>query len=149
MSLWESLLVSAVPVVCETIILQEMYIALYKVCASVRQRLIYGLIFIAIQYPITYMTDNIAFFAPFGIIRSILIFLLYALMLRTVFKGRFLSRCLQPRRSLPLYPYSLKFYYGLPWNGWGLMLRASAIRSGRFCCSRGFCTRRSFQSSCS
>lgn len=94
MSLWESLLVSAVPVICETIILQEMYIALYKVTASVRQRLAYGLIFIAIQYPIIYLTDNMAFLAPFSIIRSVFIFLLYVLMLRTVFKGSFLSRCL-------------------------------------------------------
>lgn len=94
MNLWESLLVSAVPVICETIILQAMYIALYKVSAAARLRLTYGLLFITIQYPVVYLTDNIAFLAPFSIIRSILIFLLYALMLRAVFRGRFLSRCL-------------------------------------------------------
>lgn len=94
MNLWESLLVSAVPVICETYILQEMYISLYKIKAVVRQRLIYGLLFISIQYPIVFLTDNYKFLAHLAIIRSVLIFLLYALMLRAVFRGRFLSYCL-------------------------------------------------------
>lgn len=94
MDIWAKLLVSAVPVVCETFILQEMYVALYKENADLRRRVIIGLLFIAVQYPIVFLTDNAEFFAHLGVFRSILIFLLYALMLLAVFRGGFLSRCL-------------------------------------------------------
>jgi two-component system, LytTR family, sensor histidine kinase AgrC len=94
MDTWQKLIVSFVPVVVETAILQELYIALYRSRVEVRDRVLYGLLFVVLIYPIVYLGDNAFFPEGFGIARSILVFVLYAMMLRVVFKGGFFAKCL-------------------------------------------------------
>lgn len=123
MDMGAKLLVSAVPVICETVILQELYMALYKEKVSIQRRVLYGLIFIAIQYPIVFFTDNPEFLAHLRVIRSVLIFLLYALMLRTVFGDKFLSRCLPAAAVFGFISVVIEtiLWFGATWLGYTLV----------------------------
>lgn len=94
MSLWEGMLISFVPVVCELIILQELYTAMFREKAAVKRRIVCLLLFFVVQYPSVFLTDYFEFLAPFKIVRSALGFIIYALSLKAVFKSGFLSRCL-------------------------------------------------------
>ena len=94
MSLWEKLLVSLVPVVCEIFLLQEMYRALFRQQGDLRRRLISGLLFIIVVYPIVFLTDNPEYFANLGPVRTVLVFMLFAFMLKAAFSTPFFARCL-------------------------------------------------------
>lgn len=94
MSLWEGMLVSFVPVVCELVILQELYIALFKEKTTMERRIVYLLLFLIVQYPTVFLTDYFEFLEPFKIVRSALVFIIFALFLKVTFKSSFMSRCL-------------------------------------------------------
>lgn len=94
MSLGEGMLVSFVPVVCELVILQELYIAMFREKVSVKRRIAGLLLVFIVQYPNVFLTDYFEFFEPFKIVRSALGFIIYALSLKIVFRSGFLSRCL-------------------------------------------------------
>ncbi|MDX9871099.1 MAG: hypothetical protein RBT41_01615 [Clostridia bacterium] len=94
MSLEEKLLVSLIPVICETFLLQEMYRALFRQRGEWRRRLTCGLLFIAVGYPIVFLTDNPEYFAHLLPVRGVLMFILYVFMLKAAFGGPFFARAL-------------------------------------------------------
>lgn len=94
MSLWEGMLVSFVPVVCEFVILQELYTVLFGEKVSIDRRIICILFFFIVQYPVVFLTDYFEFLEPIKVVRSAFAFTIFALFLKATFKSRFMSRCL-------------------------------------------------------
>lgn len=94
MDLTAKLMVSFLPVICETAILQELYIVIYGEKIGLKRRVLYGLFFVALMYPIVFLTDNNEFLKSLGVVRSILILMLYTFMLWSVFRGDYFARCL-------------------------------------------------------
>jgi len=94
MNLGEGMLVSFVPTVCELAILQVLYGSMYKENAALKRRVICFILFFLVQYPNVFFNDYYGFFDEISILRYIWTFLLYALYLKAVFKGGFLSHCL-------------------------------------------------------
>ena len=94
MSLWEGMLVSFVPVVCELSIMQVLYSSMYKATAAAKRRVVCLFLFFLVDYPIVFLTDYYDSFEALNIVRLVGSLLLWALYLKAVFRGGYLSRCL-------------------------------------------------------